>query len=372
MSRSLQKVVPSRLPKLRTAEQRVALIEGAGRLVFACRDFDELHRLRAETEALVTYQRKLDADRRALAALEGCVRISEVQLGRILEAQKKTPADGGRIAGRARPKQVSGMPDTFSRHQKTDLRKVGRLTQSEIVEAVKAASTSGHSISQRETIALARLEPKQRKAVTRLVRKGATWTEARREVSQRSVRKTNAAEELRGRYSVILADPPWSYANTGLAGNVHTHGELPYPPMETSAICELPIAELATANAVLFLWVTNAMLVDGLDVVRAWGFEYRTKAVWLKNRAAAAGFYVRSRTEDLWICVRGRGMTIAPSKLADNVLDGPVREHSRKPDSAYRLIERYYPRAKKLELFARRARRGWRAWGNEIDRRVAS
>lgn len=176
------------------------------------------------------------------------------------------------------------------------------------------------------------------------------------------MRETNAAQELTGRWSLVYADPPWQYANTGLTGAAEDH----YPTMSTDAICAMPIAEHVTDNAVLLLWVTNPLLPDGLRVCEAWGFTYKTMYVWVKNRGTPAGFHVRSRTEMLWVCTRGQGMTISPENLPDNVIEAPVGKHSAKPPGVYDLIERVYPECRKLELFCRSPRAGWDVWGNQV------
>lgn len=209
---------------------------------------------------------------------------------------------------------------------------------------------------------LAKQDTKTQNAAVARVRETGRPAAVMSELKREQVRETNAKEELNGRYSVILADPPWQYSNTGLTGSA----EEQYPTMPTPEICALPIGAHATENAVLFLWVTNPMQCDGVEVAHAWGFEPKTKFVWVKNRAAPAGFYCRSRTEDLWVCTRGEGMTVAPENLPDNVIEAAVRKHSEKPDRAYEVIEDLYPKARKLELFARKRRKGWNAFGNEL------
>lgn len=193
------------------------------------------------------------------------------------------------------------------------------------------------------------------------------WTRADmraavKELRRAEFRETNAAQELEGRFSLIYADPPWQYGNTGLAGSA----EGQYPTMPTDAICAMPVAEHATDNAVLLLWVTNPLVPDALRVCEAWGFEYKTQYVWVKNRGTPAGFHVRARHEQLWVCTRGKGMTIDPSDLPDSVIEAPVGRHSEKPEQVYELIDRLYDGSAKLEMFARARREGWSVFGNEV------
>jgi len=123
----------------------------------------------------------------------------------------------------------------------------------------------------------------------------------------------------------------------------------------------------------LFLWVTNPMLADAMQVVEAWGFEYKTNIVWVKTDLVkpGSGFYVRGRHELLFICTRGSFLPLVDvAPPIGSVITAPVQEHSRKPDEAYDIIERLYPGCNYLELFARHTRPGWVAWGDEIERAI--
>jgi N6-adenosine-specific RNA methylase IME4 len=138
-------------------------------------------------------------------------------------------------------------------------------------------------------------------------------------------------------------------------------------------IAELPVQVLATATAHLYLWVPNALLPDGLRVMRAWGFEYKTNIVWHKRRkdggsdGRGVGFYFRNVTELILFGVRGsNARTLAPGRKQVNYMGTRKREHSRKPDEQYAIIEAC-SRAPYLELFSRGARPGWSVWGNQAD-----
>jgi len=161
-----------------------------------------------------------------------------------------------------------------------------------------------------------------------------------------------------GQYNVIYADPPWEYRNSGFAMSAENQ----YPTMSTDEICELavPVAE----NAICFMWVTNPLLADGLRVLEAWGFDYKTCMVWVKDHHTA-GFYVYGQHELLLIGTRGTHMTPTDEAKPKSVITGENKEHSRKPDVVYEIIERMYPDSVKLEMFARRNRKGWTSYGNE-------
>lgn len=179
-------------------------------------------------------------------------------------------------------------------------------------------------------------------------------------------------ESIDGTYTTILADPPWRFANR--TGKVAPeHGRLRrYRTMATDEIASLPVADYARTPSHLYLWVPNALLADGLAVMAAWGFEYKTNVVWYKVRRdggpdrRGVGFYFRNVTELLLFGVRGRMRTLAPGRSQENIIVARKREHSRKPDQAYELIERCSP-GPYLELFARQRVAGWTAWGDEVD-----
>lgn len=181
-------------------------------------------------------------------------------------------------------------------------------------------------------------------------------------------------DSLRGtRYATVLADPPWRFVNrTGKVAPEHRRLSR-YPTMELPEICALPVAEFLEDRAHCYLWVPNALLPEGLQVLSAWGFEYKSNIVWHKVRkdggsdGRGVGFYFRNVTELLLFGTRGRNArTLAPGRRQVNMLQTRKREHSRKPDEQYALIEdcSWGP---KLELFGRGLRAGWTVWGNQAD-----
>lgn len=176
--------------------------------------------------------------------------------------------------------------------------------------------------------------------------------------------------KIAGEYSTILADPPWQFQNrTGKVAPEHRR-LLRYPTMELKEIMDLPVARLAAAKSHLYLWVPNALLMEGLRVMEAWGFTYKTNLVWYKIRkdggpdGRGVGFYFRNVTELLLFGVRGSMRTLPPGRSQVNLLATQKREHSRKPDEIYELIESCSP-GPYLELFARFSQPGWHQWGNE-------
>ena len=193
---------------------------------------------------------------------------------------------------------------------------------------------------------------------------------------ERATGAESAAEDLRrlegGPYSTILADPPWRFMNrTGKVAPEHRRLSR-YDTMTTAAIRALPVAEVATENAHLYLWVPNALIADGLRVMESWGFTYKSNIVWAKRRkdggpdGRGVGFYFRNVTELILFGVRGSMRTLAPGRRQVNMIETRKREHSRKPDEQYDIIEACSP-GPYLELFARYAWQDWTSWGLEAD-----
>lgn len=178
--------------------------------------------------------------------------------------------------------------------------------------------------------------------------------------------------EIEGGFKTVLADPPWRFANrTGKVAPEHRRLDR-YDTMDLAAIKALPVESVVADNAHLYLWVPNALLPDGLAVMESWGFRYVSNLVWAKRRldggpdGRGVGFYFRNVTELVLFGVRGSMRTLAPGRSQVNMIETRKREHSRKPDEQYGLIEACSP-GPYLELFARHPREGWKVWGNEAD-----
>lgn len=175
------------------------------------------------------------------------------------------------------------------------------------------------------------------------------------------------------RFSTVLADPPWQFTNrTGKVAPEHRRLNR-YGTMDLEAICALPVQDVLAPTAHLYLWVPNALLPDGITVLRAWGFEYKSNIVWHKVRkdggsdGRGVGFYFRNVTELLLFGVRGKNArTLDPGRTQVNYLATRKREHSRKPDEQYPLIESCSP-GPRLEMFSRGTRKDWTVWGNQAD-----
>jgi len=183
------------------------------------------------------------------------------------------------------------------------------------------------------------------------------------------VRKINNAEKNQyvkpipeGKFSIIYADPPWEYefSNSNMR-DIENH----YPTLELEKIKEIKVP--SDDNAILFLWTPAPKLEEALEVMKAWGFSYRTNIVWIKDKIGT-GYYSRGKRELLLIGIKGEGIGAPlPENRPKSVIFAERTEHSKKPDIFYEIIEKMYPKHSKIELFARNKREGWEAWGNEIQ-----
>ena len=178
-----------------------------------------------------------------------------------------------------------------------------------------------------------------------------------------------------GRFGTILVDPPWRFSNrTGKMAPEHRRLSR-YPTMSTAEIAELPVAQLALTRSHLYLWVPNALILEGLEIMKRWGFTYKTNLIWYKIRkdggpdGRGVGFYFRNVTELVLFGVRGGLRTLAPGRRQVNIILTRKREHSRKPDELYDIVEQCSP-GPYLELFARHPRKEWSQWGNEINEKL--
>ena len=175
------------------------------------------------------------------------------------------------------------------------------------------------------------------------------------------------------RFHTVLADPPWRFSNrTGKMAPEHKRLNR-YETMRLDEICALPVSELTLEPAHLYLWVPNAMLPDGLKVMEAWGFEYKSNIIWHKIRkdggsdGRGVGFYFRNVTEVLLFGIRGKNArTLGPGRSQVNFIASRKREHSRKPDEQYDIIENCSS-GPFLEMFARGTRPDWFYWGNQAS-----
>lgn len=175
------------------------------------------------------------------------------------------------------------------------------------------------------------------------------------------------------KFATVLADPPWQFTNkTGKVAPEHRRLAR-YSTLSLDEISGLPVTHAVATTAHLYLWCPNALLPEGLAVMKAWGFTYKSNIIWHKVRkdggsdGRGVGFYFRNVTEVLLFGVKGKNArTLAPGRSQVNLIASRKREHSRKPDEQYPVIEACSP-GPFLELFGRGTRKNWSTWGNQAD-----
>lgn len=242
-------------------------------------------------------------------------------------------------------------------------------TAVQIAEAapeIRAAVMAGHVTTVADAARLAKLSEEQRPEALALVASGTRPVEACRAVKNKAIAERGELVAPTKRYRVIYADPPWSYGNAMPDGTITPRDY--YPGMSTPDICALPVKEWVEDNAVLFLWTTSPLLEESFDVIRAWGFRYKTSFVWDKIKHNM-GHYNSVRHELLLVCTRG-SCTPDVRKLFDSVVTEERGEHSVKPLVFYEIIETLYTTGRRIELFQRAPREGWDAYG--LEARAAS
>ena len=236
-----------------------------------------------------------------------------------------------------------------------------QLARNLVPEAKEIVRSS--EITKRDALKIARMEPKQQKAVVEKLASGEAKSvvDARRILAKENVHDT-ATLHADAKYRVVYADPPWAYGNRLADG--YGAAENHYPTMSIEELSLLPVTEITDDNAVLFLWTTSPLLEESFAVIRAWGFKYKTSFVWDKIRHNM-GHYNSVRHELLLVCTKGSCTPDVP-KLFDSVVSVErTDKHSEKPEIFREMIDTLYTSGRKLELFARKTTPDWDTWGNQ-------
>lgn len=211
---------------------------------------------------------------------------------------------------------------------------------------------------------LSRLPVKQRESAQALVEQGRARNIKDSMCKVRLAGQVQAIEEMvlpKGKYHVLVADPPWPYAKR--SSDTTHRGTIPYPSMTIDDIEALDVGSLAHEDCILWLWTTNAFMAEAHSVARSWGFEVKTILTWAKDRMGL-GDWLRGQIEHCLLAVRGRPVVTLSNQTT--LLHGRVGEHSQKPEEFYRLVELLCP-GSKCELFARSRREGWNNFGSEVE-----
>jgi N6-adenosine-specific RNA methylase IME4/ParB-like chromosome segregation protein Spo0J len=264
---------------------------------------------------------------------------------------------GERTVARAREVQEHGAPELV------------HAVEQGVVSVTAAADIATQPIEEQREI-VARGEREILRAAQEIRAKKAEVRRAER--IERLAATCNQSAPLPGdrRYAVLYADPPWHFEVYNEESGVERAAGNHYSTMSLEQICALPVLNLASPDAALFMWTTVPHLRESFGVLVAWGFEYKTNIVWVKDKIGL-GYFVRNQHELLLVATRGDMPSPSPANRPPSVISALRREHSRKPDEAYALIEAMYPTLPRVELFARQARPGWDVWGNETDKFTA-
>jgi N6-adenosine-specific RNA methylase IME4 len=352
----------------RVRSEALPSLEKARQLLTRCRSIGEVQKIKALAQAVASCAASERSRDEALAIVLEC----RAQRGDILRDLDKTPAqEKGRRSG----KNVSGKtPSTFrseieANHLDTktvsddyklaELRKSGDLAR--MIAKGARPNASG-------ALALARLDASLRKSVLgQLGDKadikaaiGAVKLAAKRELAEEI--RANPIVTPDGAYQVIVCDPPWKYDSR--AEDTTHRGKNLYPEMTVPEICALPVGRLAQDDCVLWLWTTNAFMRGAYQCLDAWGFQEKTILTWDKV-SFGLGDWLRNVTEHCILAVRGRPIVSLTNQTT--LLREKRREHSRKPEAFYALVEQLCP-GSKLEMFSRSPRKQWTAWGAETSK----
>ncbi|MFI5409115.1 MT-A70 family methyltransferase [Kaistia sp. UC242_56] len=171
-------------------------------------------------------------------------------------------------------------------------------------------------------------------------------------------------------YDLIMADPPWRFDTWSDAGKKHKSPEGHYQTMALADIAAMPVGHLAAKDCMLWLWATHPMLPQQIEICAAWGFKFVTSGVWVKRTvhgklAFGTGYRLRCASEPFLLATNGDPSTC---RSVRTVIEGPIREHSRKPDEAYAEAEKLMAGARRADLFSRQTRPGWTSWGHETGK----
>lgn len=312
-------------------------------------------------------RRHLTENQRAVVA----AKISNLGEGRPKENSANLPSFLQPAAPASAPISVARAAEMMnvSERSVTSAKAVLRNGVSELVDKVSAGEVS---VSTAADVAQLPKEEQQEvlsKGDKSLLLGAAKKVRAEREITRRAERIEKIAEIAKGnaplaaasKFPVIYADPPWRYDHAATANRqIENH----YPTMSLDEICAMPVQQITTDDAILYMWATAPKLAECMQVLTAWGFDYRTNFVWVKDKIGM-GYHARSQHEILLVAKRGN---IPPPAVADRVSSVVMAErgeHSAKPALFYELIESFYPTLPKIELFCRSPREGWAAWGNQ-------
>jgi len=314
-------------------------------------------------------RRHLDSGQKAFVALEYekhfAVLAKERQLATLKQGDKAPVTERFPEREKIEARQQAAAAVGTNAHYVSDAKKI-QATAQEVANQVKAGN-----MSLPEAKKVAAMPQPQRAAIIEKVNEGAkpsaAINEARREIQQEkqaAISQSNSQLPTK-RYSVIYADPPWRYEHSATMNrDIENH----YPTMELQDICNMPVQDISADDCVLFIWATSPKLAEAMQVISAWGFTYKTCAVWDKQHIGM-GYYFRQQHELLLVATKGKPGTPETSARKPSVYSEKRVEHSAKPHYFRDLIVEMYPKHSRIELFCRDPASGWAVWGNQSNGR---
>lgn len=337
--------------------------DAACRALAEAKSVDEVKDLRDKSEAMRAYAKQ--AKNRQLEVDAAEIRIrAERRLGEMIAGQKATVglATGAAGIGQA----ASAVPSKY-RTQPPTLAEAG-IDKKLSARAQKMAAVPADEFESMVGEWRERVEAENERVTTNLLKAGEKRLSRDEREAELATRITALPDK---KFGVILADPEWRFEpysrDTGMDRAADNH----YPTSALDEIKERPVWDISAKDCALFLWATSPMLLQALDVMQAWGFEYKSQVVWHKIRPGkgrGTGYWFTGEHEILLLGTRGNVPAPAPGSQFPSIFQAPVGEHSAKPDFAAEMIEAYFPNLPKIELNRRGAARpGWDAWGNEAE-----
>jgi N6-adenosine-specific RNA methylase IME4 len=321
--------------------------ENARRELELARTVDEVKAIRDKAEAMRLYCKQA---RHSLEMQNQCAEIklrAERRAGEMLSETDRN--QGGRTDQKLNPSseeadKIPRLSDLgITRNQSSRWQKLGEIPEDSFEDYIQTTKTKEYELTTAGALNLARELDKQKK-----IRAAQSHIETPQPVPE-------------PQYNVIVVDPPWRYyLRQGQTGRRNT---TEYPTMSLEEIKAIEIPEIAADDSILWLWTTNAHLPDAINIVKEWGFEYKTLLTWVKNRIGT-GHWLRGRTEHCIMAVKGHPVINLSNQ--STVIHAPVRDHSQKPDEFYRLVETLCL-GSKIELFARENRDGWDRWLSQTN-----
>lgn len=338
-------------------------VEKARALLAACTSTDEVRKIVAIAQAVATLERG-----REIACDAGeIIVLADTRRAELEVEERRARAENGKAGRRVNTAVHPAEPkERVAEGRRAPLLKLPEPDRDRYFKQCRKALVPPTTMG---AAALAKLpEPLRKKAITKLGDAkahvpraiGEVKLEAKRALAE--VIRANPIVTPDGRYQVIVSDPPWKYDSR--AEDTTHRGKNQYPDMTTDEVCALPVASLAQDNCVLWLWTTNAFMRDAYRCLDAWGFREKTILTWDKE-LLGLGDWLRNVTEHCILAVRGKPVVSLTNQTT--IVREKRREHSRKPDAFYAIVEALCP-GSKLEMFSRTPRDGWAAWGAETEK----